>query len=152
MPRKSPDAILTPPPVRSAPKLEIPYALSDAEGAIWRAVTDAMPADYFSSAQVGQLQSYCEAMVIKASIKAELDREMAKKKPREKVIEKKRAELNKWITTANQLARSMRLTHQAVYDHQTAFSRHKSGKATQGASALQLLNAGRALDAVDAAE
>jgi hypothetical protein len=152
MPRKSPDAILTPPPVRAAPKLDVPYNLNERQGAIWRAVTDAMPADYFSSAQVPQLTSYCVAVCIRQDIEAELERELAKKKPREKVVDRKRMDLKQWMLTTDRLARSMRLTHQAVLYEATAGNAHKRGKATQGASALQLLNAGRALDAVDAAE
>jgi hypothetical protein len=152
MPRESIDALLTPKMAKQGPKLEPLDTLGPRQAAVWRATVDALPADYFSSAQTRILAAYCSAVCEREDVEAELVAEKARKRPRAKVIKEKRIELKGWMETENRLARSMRLTHQSVYQQATANTRHKQGKATQGASALQLLNAGRALDAVDAAE
>ena len=128
MPRISADALLTPTPRRDQPKLDVPYDFDERKGAVWRSVVNAMPSDYFSSAQVDHLRSYCTAVCIVLDLEAELAAEMRRKKPREKVIDRKRSDLKQWLMTKDRLARSMRLTHQSVMHNETAATAHRRGK------------------------
>jgi hypothetical protein len=136
-------------PLERRPKLDVPYDLTEAEGAIWRAIVDAMPADYFSSAQVDGLKSLCQCIVMKDEVKRELEAERAKKRPRLKDVTKLRHEWQRLMDMEHKLMRSMRLWHQSVYHHRTAATRHKEGMA-EAVEAGQLWDENDVL--VDAAE
>lgn len=138
MPRVSVEALLTPKVAQPVPKLDPLDTLGEREASVWRAVVSTMPADYFSSAQVRLLSAYCSAVCVREDIEAELAAERRKKRSRGKVITRKRIELKGWMETENRLARSMRLTHQSVYQHTTAFTAHKKGKASAADIAREL--------------
>lgn len=138
MPRKSNAALLVPEmPKAEMLRPDVPYDLNENEGAVWNAIVDTMPADYFSPAQVPMLKTLCQMVVEQADAKAKWEAEKAKKKPNEKKLVEKRRE---WMQTADmvmRLMRSMRLTHQSVYFPQTAAS--KQANERQHASAANEL-------------
>ena len=119
MPRKSTAELLVPPtPKRELPRPDVPYDLNEAEGAVWHAVVDTMPADYFTPAQIPMLKIMCQMSVDSVELKAQLDAEKAKKRVNHKRVEARRRE---WVH-----ATSMRLTQQAAKRLET--TRHPRGK------------------------
>jgi hypothetical protein len=125
---KSAASLLTPTAISNLPKPEIPYDLTEPESRVWQAVVNALPADYFSSAQMDGLKSLCQCVVMKCEAKAELEAEKSKKRPRLTVLAQKKRDWVRLVELEHKLMRSMRLTHQAVYHHRTAATRHKDGK------------------------
>jgi hypothetical protein len=132
MPRKSVEELLTPSAVVAAAlKPDAPYDFSERKAEVWRAVVGSLPADYFSPAQQPHLRSYCTAVVQLQQAEAKLEHAQARKHaPRQELLDKYLAEVKYWLETENRLARSMRLTHQSVYQHTTANTAHKRGKAS----------------------
>jgi hypothetical protein len=146
MPRISTEALLTPKKAQTLPKLEPLDTLGPRQAEVWRATVAPLPADYFSSAQTRILAAYCSAVIRREDVEAELEAEMARKRPRRGVIRELRQDLKGWLETENRLARSMRLTHQSVTRPETTATRVKAGKAA-ALDALDALNAGTFEDA-----
>ncbi len=110
------------------PRPDVPYDLTEAEGAVWNAVVSTMPADYFSPAQLPMLKMLCQMVVEAADLKRRLDAEKARRRPNAKYVSEKRRD---WMQVSNMvvnLMRQMRLTHQSVYFAQTAGSRQKAAR------------------------
>lgn len=138
MPRKSVEDLLTPTPV-SGVKLDAPYDFSERKGDVWRAIVSALPADYFSPAQIPHLRNYCGAVVQCQFWEARLEKEQARRKPRDAELDKLEGKVRYWMEFENKLARSMRLTHQSVYQHTTANTAHQRGK-TDAAELMREMN------------
>ena len=138
MPRVSAEALLIPKKVQQLPKLEPLDAMNERQAQVWRAVVASMPADYFSSAQVHILAAYCSAVCIRQDVEREMEAEQARKRPRRDVLAELRRDLAKWLETENRLARSMRLTHQAVFHRETAGTRTRDAKTSLAAIAAEM--------------
>ena len=95
---------------------DAPYDLTDEEADEWRAVVASMPADHFARSHYPILAQYCRHVIASRRI-AQLDERCCKNKKEFSLIEYK--ELRKMMATESlaimRLARSMRLTHQAIY-------------------------------------
>jgi hypothetical protein len=131
MPRKSAEALLTQANPQHLPKLDPLDGMTERQGNVWRAVVAALPADYFNSAQSRQLSLYCSTVCQREDVERELALETAKPKPRASVVREMRKALGEWMERENRLARSMRLTHQAVYHKETAGRAASKGRSAE---------------------
>jgi hypothetical protein len=99
---------------RAAP----PSKLTDGEKAVWVATVNDKPTDWFGSSHVAMLVDYCRAVVnadvINAQIKA-FDPEWLKTEEGLRRYDRLISMAAKVSGVCNTLARSMRVTHQAIY-------------------------------------
>lgn len=130
MPRTAAEALLTQPIGPQAPRLDPLDTLTPRQAEVWRAVVAALPPDYFNTAQTRQLGAYCVAVCQREDVSRELEREQAKRKPRRAEVAELRRELGDWMERENRFARSLRLTHQAVYHPETAGTKTRKGQAS----------------------
>ena len=130
--RKSHGALVAAENVAQIPRAAPPGDLSDYEAAIWSAVVNTKPADWFQADTLPLLLSYCKHVATAATI----DRELAAFDPawlrddeglkRYKVLTDMRERESKTQIT---LARSMRLTQQSQIIPQTAGTVAKKSRA-----------------------
>ena len=136
--RKSIGAVQATASVQQIPRAAPPGDLSDYEAAIWSAVINTKPADWFQADTLPLLLSYCKHV----STAATIDRELAEFDPkwlrdddglkRYKTLTDMRERESRAQTA---LARSMRLTQQAQYNAPTAAT--SANKSKQSAKPWQ---------------
>lgn len=134
--RKSSSHLATVAPVEPIPRQAPPGDLTDYEAAIWTAVVNSKPADWFDASTLPLLLSYCKHV----SHAADLDQEIADFNPKWIRDEQKpnAVSMYKFLLDAREketraitaLARSMRLTQQSQIHPATAgvAAQKKSGK------------------------
>lgn len=115
-PKSMADLMIADSPAGIINRPDAPYDLTDEEADEWRAVVASMPADHFARSHYPILAQYCRHVIASRRI-AQLDERCCKNKKEFSIIEYK--ELRKMMATESlaimRLARSMRLTHQAIY-------------------------------------
>ena len=131
--RKSAGGLTAAVNVEQIPRAAPPGDLSDYEAAIWSAVINTKPADWFQADTLPLLLSYCKHV----STAATIDRELAEFDPkwlrdddglkRYKTLTDMRERESRAQTA---LARSMRLTQQAQYNAPTAATTANKSKQT----------------------
>lgn len=114
-PRSISDLMIADSPAGIVNRPDAPYDLTDEESDVWVAVVSSMPADHFAPSHYPILSQYCRHVVASRRI-AQLSDRCCKQKKFDRVEWK---EILKMQATESQaimrLARSMRLTHQAIY-------------------------------------
>lgn len=130
MPRKSEAAKLTPAPTPIGKFPPPPRTLNERESVIWDAIVRTKPCDWFQADTLPLLESYCchvaRAQMLDALLREFDPKTLAKETSAATRFEGFRRARESETRAALALARSMRMTHQAQYDHQKAFSRQKS--------------------------
>ena len=102
------------------------HSLNDPEAAIWRAITEAMPRDWFQREHHEMLVAYCRSVAMADFVSAEINRYQPKFLRVDGGVERL-AKLTKIrdqeVRTAMSLATRLRLTNQSRYDARTAARR-----------------------------
>jgi len=113
--RASVAALMTPNATARQQPMPAPYALTNAETEIWERITASMPADHFSPGNAPVLAQLCRHIAASDKI-AMLVEMITKKKPfnPDDFATMLRSQVAESVVI-NRLARSMRLTQQAVY-------------------------------------
>lgn len=95
---------------------DAPYDLTDEEADEWRAVVASMPADHFARSHYPILAQYCRHVIASRRIAQLVERccKNSKKFDREELKELLKMQATESLAIMR-LARSMRLTHQAIY-------------------------------------
>ena len=108
-------ALMTPSAAAKRQPMPAPYALTNAETEIWERITASMPADHFSPGNAPVLAQLCRHIAASDRV-AMLVEMIAKKKPfdPDHFATMLRSQVAESVVI-NRLARSMRLTQQAVY-------------------------------------
>lgn len=114
-PRSISDLMIADSPAGIVNRPDAPYDLTDVESDEWRAIVASMPADHFARSHYPILAQFCRHVVGSRRI-AQLIERCCKNKKFDRLEYR---ELLKMQATESQaimrLARSMRLTHQAIY-------------------------------------
>lgn len=114
-PRSISELMIADSPAGIVNRPDAPYDLTDEESDVWRTVVSSMPAEHFAPSHYPILAQYCRHVIASRRI-AQLVERCSKNKKFDRVEFK---ELLKMQATESlaimRLARSMRLTHQAIY-------------------------------------
>ena len=140
MPRISQAALLTKPVPSERVRPDVPFELRDeSEAEVWRSVVNALPPDWFTSANQYLLIRFCKQVIMARWIDELLHDELAKKRQNRQLIAKfARLQLSSTVNIAR-LSTKMRLAQQSVYLPEKAARRQVKVK-TEAASAFENLN------------
>jgi|SRR5882724_10361184 len=114
-PKSMADLLITDSPAGIVNRPDAPYDLTDEEADVWRSVVSSMPADHFAPSHYPILAQYCRHVIASRRIAQLVERCCkAKKFDREELKELLKMQATESLAIMR-LARSMRLTHQAIY-------------------------------------
>jgi hypothetical protein len=123
----------------------VPFDLrNEAEAEVWRAVVNAVPPDWFTSANQYLLIRFCKAVVMAGRVDDLLEAELAKKRQNRQLIAKfARLQLSSTVNIAR-LSTKMRLAQQSVWQARPA-GRGQEKVKTEASAAFETLNDAPAL-------
>jgi hypothetical protein len=96
-------------------RLEPPYSLTNSEIEVWRMITNAMPADFFSPSHIPLMTQLCRHCVTADRIKLLIEQACRKKTIDPEYLQKWLAAQNSETSAIVRLMRSLRLSPQSVY-------------------------------------
>ncbi len=95
---------------------DAPYELTDEQAAIWRRVSDDLPADWFTPKHLGLLKQYCRHEAQSDRIAMLIEQEMAKDTLDLPQYDKLLVMQEREGRALSSLATRMRITQQSLYD------------------------------------
>ena len=112
---------------------DAPYDLTDAAADVWKAIVESMPADHFAPSHYPILSQYCRHKVESNRISQLIEQLCKTPEGSKRVFNLTEYNLlttmqGRESTALNRLARSMRLTHQALYRADSPKSRPLLGQ------------------------
>ncbi len=116
--RKSMSALMIDGSTAVIQRPDAPYTLTDAEADEWRAIVNSMPADYFARSHYPVLSQLCRHIAASNRVAQLIEQCCAKKRGKTFNIDEfnlLNVMQNRESGVIYRLARSMRLTHQALY-------------------------------------
>ena len=145
MPRISQAALLTKQVPAERMRPDVPFELrQEAEAEVWRSVVNALPPDWFTSANQYLLIRFCKQVIMARWIDELLHDELAKKRQNRQLIAKfARLQMTSTVNIAR-LSTKMRLAQQSVYLPKTA-ARGQEKVKTEASAAFETLNDAPAL-------
>ena len=115
-PKSMADLLIADSPAGIVNRPDAPYDFTDEESDVWRTVVNSMLADHFAPSHYPILAQYCRHVIASRRIAQLVERccENTKKFNREELKELLKMQATESLANMR-LARSMRLTHQAIY-------------------------------------